>query len=106
MGKIRTIDLSAAQRQELEQGYRSGKSHGFRLRCHLVLLKSEGRTSEQVAQIVKANPVTVNNWLTRYQAEGLAGLETKPGRGRKPVFEPARDLEQVRKAVLWRKGSG
>ncbi|WP_162053537.1 helix-turn-helix domain-containing protein, partial [Pontibacter pamirensis] len=98
MGKIRTIELSAAHRQELEQGYRSGKSHAFRLRCHLVLLKSEGRTSEQVAQIVKVNPVTVNNWLTRYQAEGMAGLKTKPGRGRKPVFEPARDLEQVRKA--------
>lgn len=49
---------------------------------------------------MKLNPVTVNNWLNRYQVAGLAGLETKPGRGRKPVFEPARDLEQVRQAVV------
>ncbi len=100
MGKIRTIDLRSAARQELEQGYRSGESHALRQRCQLVLLKSEGRTSEQVAQLLKMHPVTVNNWLTRYQTEGLAGLATKPGRGRKPVFEPARDLEQVRQAVV------
>ncbi len=100
MGKIRTIELSAAPRQELEQGHRFGKSHALRQRCQLVLLKSEGRTSEQVGQLVKMNPVTVNNWLNRYQAAGLTGLETKPGRGRKPVFEPARDLEQVRQAVV------
>ncbi|TXK33769.1 helix-turn-helix domain-containing protein [Pontibacter qinzhouensis] len=84
----------------MEEGYRSGESHAFRQRCQLVLLKSEGRTSEQVGQLLKMHPVTVNNWLNRYQAEGIAGLATKPGRGRKPVFEPARDLEQVRKAVV------
>lgn len=100
MGKIRTIDLNSAEREGLEQGYRTGKSHAFRQRCQLVLLKSEGRTSEQVGQLLKLNPVTVNNWLNRYEAEGIAGLETKPGRGRKPVFEAERDLEQVRQAVV------
>lgn len=30
--------------------------------------------------------MTVNNWLSRYQAEGLAGLVTKPGRGRKGLI--------------------
>ena len=100
MGKIRRVELSSAERQELEQGYCSGKSHAFRQRCHLVLFKSEGRTSEQVGQLLKMNPVTVNNWLTRYQTEGIAGLATKPGRGRKAVFEPARDLKQVRQAVV------
>ncbi len=68
MGKIRTVELSSAERQELEQGYRSGKSHAFRQRCQLVLLKSEGRSSEQVGQLLKMNPVTVNNWLTRYHS--------------------------------------
>jgi len=46
------------------------------------------------------NSVTVNNWLNRYQAAGIAGLATKPGRARKPLLEPARDLEQVRAAVV------
>jgi transposase len=100
MGKIRTIELRAEERQGLEAGYRSGKSHAFRQRCQLVLLKSEGRSSKQVGAIVKMNPVTVNSWLSRYQAEGIAGLKTKPGRGGKLVLEPERDLEQVRKAVV------
>lgn len=100
MGKIRTIELGSTERAGLEQGYRSDHRHAFRQRCQLVLLKSEGRTSEQVGQLLQLNPVTVNHWLNRYQAEGLAGLETKPGRGRKPVLEPTRDLEQVRQAVV------
>lgn len=100
MGKIRTIELSRAEREELEQGYRSGRSHAFGQRCQLVLLKSEGRTSAQVGDLLKLNPVTVSSWLTRYQAQGVAGLETRPGRGRKPVLDPVRDLEQVRQAVV------
>lgn len=100
MGKIRKIELSKEQRQVLESGLRSGKSHSFRLRCQLVLLKSEGRSSKEVASIVKVNPVTVNNWLSRYEAEGIAGLKTKPGRGRKLVLEPERDMEMVRQTVV------
>ncbi len=40
MGKTRTIELSDEEKQALEEGYRSGKSHAFRKRCQLVLLKS------------------------------------------------------------------
>jgi transposase len=99
MGKIRIIDLTTAQRKSLEAGLRFGKSHAFRQRCQLVLLKSEGHSSKQVAAIVKMNPVSVNSWLNRYETSGLAGLETKPGRGRKLVLDPVRDLEKVRQAV-------
>jgi transposase len=66
----------------------------------VVLLKSEGRSSAEVGQIVKMNPVTVNKWLNRYEVAGIVGLKTKPGRGRKPLLEPERDLEQVRQAVV------
>ncbi len=100
MGKIRTIELSSEQHEELENGLRTGKSHAFRQRCQLVLLKSEGRSSKEVAAIVKIHPVTVNNWLSRYETAGITGLKTKPGRGRKLVLEPARDMEQVRQAVM------
>jgi transposase len=32
---------------------------------------------------------TVYDWFHRYQAEGLAGLKIKSGRGRKPAFSPS-----------------
>lgn len=99
MGKIRTLQLSQHQRNELENGYRNGKQHAFRKRCHLVLLKADARSSKDVGAIVGLHPVSVNSWLTRYEQEGLNGLKTKPGRGRKPILDPEQDREQIRAAV-------
>lgn len=99
MGKTRTIELTLEEKQALEAGYETGKSHAFRKRCQLILLKSQGRTSKDVGQIVGMNQVSVNNWLDRYQAEGIAGLATKPGRGRKPVLGQEQDAAKVRQAV-------
>jgi len=44
MGKTKVVSLTAEQRAELEKGYRTEKSHCFRLRCQMILLKSEERT--------------------------------------------------------------
>ena len=99
MGKIRKIALSEQERTVLLAGYRQGKSSAFRQRCHMILLKSEGRTSQDVAAILGSNLVSVNNWLTRYEQEGIAGLSTRPGRGRKPILDPLNDEEKVREVV-------
>lgn len=99
MGKIRTIELTIEQQKALQEGYQLGKTHAFRQRCQLVLLKSEGRTSKEVSRIIKINEISVNNWLDRYQSEGIKGLMTKPGRGRKQVLDQAQDEATVRQAV-------
>jgi hypothetical protein len=99
MGKTKVIELTEAQRVELEEGYRNGKTHSFRQRCRMVLLKSEKRASlEVVALVGGCCEMTVNNWLVRYEAEGLKGLQTRAGRGRKAILQAA-DLEQVKRAV-------
>lgn len=100
MGKIRVVELKEKERQALEEGLRSGKSHAFRKNCQLVLLKSTARTSKEVGRILQMNAVTVNNWVKRYEAAGIEGLRVKPGRGRKPVLDAAAaDKAKVRKAV-------
>ncbi len=38
----------------------------------------------EVANILDCCEVVINNWLSRYEAEGIKGLETRSGRGRKP----------------------
>lgn len=53
MGKTRIVILTDEQRQVLEKGYQNGKSHAFRKRCHIVLLKSEKRSSEEVSGFFK-----------------------------------------------------
>jgi len=71
MGKTKVIKLTAAQRRELENGYRNGQTHSFRQRCQMVLLKSEERTSLEIVSILGSREMTVNNWLKRYESELL-----------------------------------
>lgn len=98
MGKTKVIELTKDQREELEKGYREGKTHSFRQRCQMVLLKSEKRTSGEVVNILGSCEMTVNNWLKRYEQGGIEGLLTRPGRGRKSILK-SEDLELVKAQV-------
>ena len=98
MGRIKRVELDAEQRTALEVGYQQGQGHAFRRRCQMILLKSQGRTSNEIAEIVGGCHVAVNHWVVRYQQAGIAGLHTKPGRGRKAILQED-DLETVRAAV-------
>ena len=99
MAKIKSLELTPDQRTALEKASRHGKSYSFRQRCRMVLLKAEKRTSKDVAAQVGCCEVVVNTWMKRYQEQGLDGLKTKAGRGRKPILQPDTDLAAVRQAV-------
>lgn len=98
MGRIRTIKLSESQRTELEEGYNNGPTGVFRKRCHIVLLKSDGRSSADVSSIVNLNQTSINNWLNRYESLGISGLKNLPGQGRKPILEKDEE-ERIKIAV-------
>ncbi|HFD31970.1 MAG TPA: helix-turn-helix domain-containing protein [Gammaproteobacteria bacterium] len=97
--KAKVLNLSSTQRVALEQGYNNTKSPIFSRRCHIILLKSEQRTSKEIAKIFGITDQAVNNWVKRYEASGIAGLQTKPGRGRKPILNKEQDAEKVKAAV-------
>jgi len=99
MGKTKIIELTDEQRLALENGYRNGTSHAFRQRCQMVLLKSEKRSSVSITQILGGCEMSVNNWLRRYEVEGITGLKTRPGRGRPSILQAESDLAQVKDAV-------
>lgn len=42
--------------------------------------------------------MSVNNWIRRFEQQGIEGLRTKEGRGRKPILTD-KDLALVRAAV-------
>lgn len=98
MGRIKQVDLNDEQQTALEAGYQAGQGHAFRRRCQMILLKSQGRTSSEIAGIVGGCHVAVNHWVDRYLQEGIAGLHTRPGRGRKAILQEC-DLEAVQTAV-------
>ncbi|GHV14661.1 hypothetical protein FACS1894169_04020 [Bacteroidia bacterium] len=69
------------------------------MRCHTILLKSEGRNSKAVGSITGMSQVSVNSWLSRFNSEGILGLYTKSGRGRKPIIVASEDREQILTAI-------
>lgn len=98
MGRVIKIELDNNQRQELENGYRNGNSHSLRTNCHLVLLKSEGRKSKEIASFLGITEQKVNRWLWRYKIEGIKGLEIRQGRGR-PAILQTKDTNSIKEAV-------
>ena len=99
MGRTIKIQLSETQRRELEKGFRFGHTHAFRTRCHMVLLKNEGRKSSDIAAFFGFCQQAVNNWLKRYLAEGIDGLVVREGRGRPAILSVEEDFETVKQAV-------
>jgi transposase len=99
MGRFLKITLDDQQRAALERGYRTGKTHAFRQHCQIVLLKAQGRKSQEIAALLGCCQNSVNDWLHRYQQEGIQGLHIKPGRGRKTILSEATDSARVREAV-------
>ena len=98
MGKITKIELSESERIKLDLGFKEGTSHCLRMRCKAILLKSEGLSSEAIGKMVKMTQLFVNNWVKRCLHEGISGLETRKGRGRKSIMDYS-DEEAVRKAI-------
>jgi transposase len=65
----------------------------------MMLLKSEARSSEDIGEILGCCEMAVNNWIKRYETEGIEGLKTKPGRGRKAILDDTVDAAKIKKIV-------
>ena len=98
MGKPKVLELTEAQRLELERGFRLGEKHCFRMRCRAILLKADGLSSAKAGAQTEMSSVSVNAWVKRYKEEGIEGLNTRSGRGRKPIMDTS-DEEAVRRAI-------
>lgn len=100
MGRnAKKIDLTEAAKAELKIGFKQSKSKLFSQRCHLILLKHQGRTSKGIAEIYGITDQSVNNWCKRYLKKGIAGLKTKPGQGRKLILTKEQDGAKVKAAI-------
>lgn len=99
MGKIKKLELSVAEKEDLEKGYRTGDKHVYRERCQMILHKSEGLTNKAIGQLFSCHEMTVWGWVKRFEEEGIEGLRTKPGGGRPPILDSAEDLELIKEKV-------
>ncbi len=52
----------------------------------------------QIADILNVTNPSIYKWIKRFEAEGIKGLETRSGQGRKPIMDCS-DEKAVRKAI-------
>jgi len=92
MGKRVRIELTAKQRQELQQVRDHHAKPFMRERAAGVLKVAEGQVLSEVAQkglLKRHEPETLRKWIDSYLREGIKGWFIKPGRGRRGNFPPS-----------------
>ena len=89
------IELIEKDRNSLRKVVGSGLSpQRLVQRCEIVLLAAEGRSNEEIAEVLRMSRQRVGHWRTRFSRSGYQGIATdRPGRGRKPSI--TEDLRRV-----------
>lgn len=82
----RFILLNAEQKRTLEEAYQRGPKYQFRIRCLCILLSSQGRSITMLKDYFEVSRQTIYSWMNAWEQQGLAGLYTQPGQGRKPLY--------------------
>jgi hypothetical protein len=81
------VELSPEQRRELEHWLRCSTIRAsLARRARAVLLVAEGHSISHVSRTVGMRRRHVATWAKRIIAQGIDGLQDRPGRGRKPFF--------------------
>ena len=84
---MRYIELNESARQELEKIYHTHAKSHVRQRAQCLLLSDQGYSVPTLSDIYSTRTHTVRGWFNRWEAEGVKGLEIRPGRGLKPVID-------------------
>jgi hypothetical protein len=85
------VSLTEEQRTELLDVRDHARLPYLRERATAILKVADGWSGKETAHHGLLKPryrETVSEWVKRYKAEGLAGLEIRSGRGRKPAYFP------------------
>jgi len=84
------IDVEDEAYCELQRRSRSLSTSSRSVRrAKIVLCRLNGMSKSETARRLGVSEVTVQTWTDRFRAEGLAGLEDRKGRGRKPTISNA-----------------
>ena len=92
MSRNSLIELSEAERITFEQMRDHHPKPYMRERAAAILKMADGLTGKFIAKVgllKPREPQTVGDWRHRFLEFGLAGLQVRRGRGRKPRFSPS-----------------
>ena len=102
---MKTIELSAKQRQDIEQRRRQAPDRRVYQRLCALLWIDQGQTRQQVADLLGVTSRQVGDWLRIFRNKGLDELCTlhyrgDPGHGCLPQLRAGADLGP---GHLWRR---
>src|SRR5258706_13871529 len=80
--------------QEIQRSEESRYDH----RLHGVLLVAQGMTCPEVARLLGDAPRSVENWVHRFEQEGLAGL-TEGERSGRPSRLDAKQVKEINRVL-------
>jgi transposase len=92
MTMTRAFDITTAERAELTRLRDAAQQAYVRERAAALLKVADGLSAARVARqglLRPRKPDTVYSWIDRFIDEGIAGLQMRAGRGRKPAFSPS-----------------
>lgn len=81
--------LRAEQREELQAVMKSAAPQRKRMRAHAVLLSARHYSLDQIADIYQVDRDRVSQWLERWEADQVDGLDDEPRSGRPPKLTEA-----------------
>jgi transposase len=88
------LKASAEDIRKLEGAMKSAPKPHIRRKATALWNLARGRSQREVAAFLGASRASIIEWKQRFEAEGIAGLELRPGRGRPQRANPA-EIEAV-----------
>lgn len=83
---------------ELKQLARAEQDAKLSKRMQMVVLALEGYTAPAIARSLSCSRRVCQQWVQRYNVDGLEGLQDKPGRGKPPLLT-ATEQEQLKQRI-------
>ncbi len=83
---------------ELKQLARAEQDLKLSKRMQMVVLALEGYAAQAIARSLSCSRRVCQQWVQRYNADGLEGLQDKPGRGKSPLLTAA-EQEQLKQRI-------
>jgi transposase len=81
--------LNAKEIAELEKLTRKAVGR-IAERAWYILLSNQGKSIPEICELFGRHPTCVRDWIKRYQAEGIAGIQDKARKGRPKKDKPLR----------------
>ena len=86
--KAKKLKLTKKEQRKLKELSQSGTLKARKLnRCRILLLKAEGKSLDEIADVLKMSRVTVHQICRRYEKEGLeSAINERPRSGKPSIF--------------------